>query len=88
MVKIVLTGGAALITHGGMAPADLLPYVIEKGSLTVDGCSLTVVRAASSEKTLGIIQVVAAIGIPFVLTYTATIYWVFRGKVKISPASY
>ena len=46
------------------------------------------VRAASSEKTLGIIQIVAALGIPFVLTYTATIYWVFRGKVKITPASY
>ena len=42
----------------------------------------------ASEKTLGIIQVVAALGIPFVLTYTATIYWVFRGKVKVTPASY
>ena len=33
-------------------------------------------------------QVVAALGLPFVLTYTATIYWVFRGKVKITLASY
>ena len=26
---------------------------------------------------------VALLGMPFVLTYTATIYWVFRGKVQI-----
>jgi len=32
--------------------------------------------------------VIAALGMPFVLAYTATIYWVFRGKVKITPASY
>ena len=45
-------------------------------------------RAASSEKTLEIMRVVAALGMPFVLAYTATIYWVFRGKVKINHASY
>jgi cytochrome d ubiquinol oxidase subunit II len=50
--------------------------------------SMTVVRAASSESTLKIISVVAALGIPFVLTYSATIYWVFRGKVKLTAASY
>jgi cytochrome bd ubiquinol oxidase subunit II len=33
-------------------------------------------------------QVIAALGMPFVLAYTATIYWVFRDKVKITPASY
>ena len=50
--------------------------------------SLTVTRAASSEKTLEIMRVVAALGMPFVLAYTATVYWVFRGKVRITPASY
>jgi cytochrome d ubiquinol oxidase subunit II len=50
--------------------------------------SLTVMNAASTDKTLGIMLVVAGLGLPFVLTYTATIYWVFRGKVQIGGFSY
>lgn len=50
--------------------------------------SLTVVNAASSQKTLGIMLVVALIGVPLVLTYTFIIYRVFRGKVKLDPMSY
>jgi len=30
----------------------------------------------------------AIIGIPFVLTYTISIYWIFRGKVKLESHSY
>ncbi|MFA7290284.1 MAG: cytochrome d ubiquinol oxidase subunit II [Melioribacteraceae bacterium] len=50
--------------------------------------SLTIYNAASSLKTLGIMLTIAIIGIPFVLTYTISIYWVFRGKVKLTPMSY
>jgi len=50
--------------------------------------SLTIYNAASSEKTLGIMLVIAGIGMPFVLAYTVSIYWVFRGKVKLDPWSY
>ncbi len=50
--------------------------------------SLTIFNAASSEKTLGIMAVIALIGMPFVLTYTVIIYWVFRGKVKLGTFSY
>jgi cytochrome d ubiquinol oxidase subunit II len=49
---------------------------------------LTIYNAASSEKTLGIMRNMAIVGMPFVIAYTATIYWVFRGKVKISSTSY
>jgi cytochrome bd ubiquinol oxidase subunit II len=49
---------------------------------------LTVSNAASTEKTLGIMLLMAALGLPFVLAYTATIYWVFRGKVQIGKFSY
>jgi cytochrome bd ubiquinol oxidase subunit II len=49
---------------------------------------LTVFNAASSPKTLGIMAVIALIVMPFVLAYTAAIYWAFRGKVKISEHSY
>jgi cytochrome d ubiquinol oxidase subunit II len=30
----------------------------------------------------------ALIGVPFVLAYTASIYWIFRGKVKLDASSY
>lgn len=45
--------------------------------------SLTIYRAASSEKTLGIMLTIAMIGIPFVLGYTAAIYWTFRGAADV-----
>jgi cytochrome d ubiquinol oxidase subunit II len=50
--------------------------------------SLTVASAVSSPKTLEIMTWVAVLGMPFVLTYTVTIYWVFRGKVQVGKFSY
>lgn len=50
--------------------------------------SLNIYNAASSQKTLNIMLIVAAIGVPFVLAYTISIYWVFRGKVKLDNMSY
>ena len=39
-------------------------------------------------KTLEIMLIIAAMGIPLVLAYTASIYWIFRGKVKLDSSSY
>lgn len=50
--------------------------------------SLTIYNSCSSQKTLGIMLVIACIGIPVVLAYTACIYWIFRGKVKMDRMSY
>jgi cytochrome d ubiquinol oxidase subunit II len=50
--------------------------------------TLTIYNASSSEKTLGIMAIVAAIGMPLVLIYTAVVYWTFRGKVKLGEFSY
>lgn len=50
--------------------------------------SLTIVNAASSQKTLGIMLRIALIGVPIVLTYTVCIYRIFRGKVKLDTMSY
>jgi riboflavin synthase len=36
-------------------PAELLPYVVEKGSVAVDGISLTVARVHDGEITIGLI---------------------------------
>lgn len=50
--------------------------------------SLTIYSAASSPKTLGIMLIIAVIGMPIVLTYTGIIYWTFRGKVELGKFSY
>jgi cytochrome d ubiquinol oxidase subunit II len=50
--------------------------------------SLTAYNAASSQTTLAIMLVIAGIGMPVVVGYTAAIYWIFRGKVKLSETSY
>jgi cytochrome d ubiquinol oxidase subunit II len=50
--------------------------------------SLTIYNAASSPKTLGVMLTIALIGIPVVLAYTVSIYWIFRGKVRLDRMSY
>jgi cytochrome d ubiquinol oxidase subunit II len=50
--------------------------------------SLTIYNGASSQKTLMIMLIVAIIGLPFVMGYTASIHWIFRGKVKLNKTSY
>jgi cytochrome bd ubiquinol oxidase subunit II len=50
--------------------------------------SITMISAASSALTLKIGLLIVALGMPFVLVYTAIIYRTFWGKVKIGPHSY
>jgi cytochrome d ubiquinol oxidase subunit II len=50
--------------------------------------TVTIYTAASSVRTLEIMLVIAAIGMPFVLTYSGLIYWTFRGKVQLTDHSY
>lgn len=46
--------------------------------------SLTIYNACSSQTTLQIMLIIAVIGMPFVITYTGLIYWIFRGKVTLA----
>ena len=50
--------------------------------------NLNITNAASSSKTLSVMTIIAAVGVPIVLIYTAAVYRVFRGKVKITKHSY
>lgn len=52
------------------------------------GASVTIFNAASSQKTLTIMLIIASIGMPFVLAYSGIIYWTFRGKVRLDDHSY
>ncbi len=50
--------------------------------------SLSIYNAASSARTLRTMLIFAVIGMPMVIGYTTTVYWVFRGKVKLDKGSY
>jgi cytochrome d ubiquinol oxidase subunit II len=50
--------------------------------------SLTIYNCASSQKTLGIMLIIAIIGVPIVLAYTVSIYWIFRGKTRLGHVGY
>lgn len=50
--------------------------------------SLTVFNCASSPATLNLGLLFVLIGMPFVVCYSALVYWTFRGKVRLTKASY
>jgi len=66
--------------------AGLYPNMLK--STTNPAYSMTVSNASAEHYTLTVMLVVAIIGIPFVLLYTAGVQYLFSGKVKISPSSY
>lgn len=81
-----LSSCAAMVCLMTLFGIGMFPHMVY--SLPSPEHSLTLANAASSQKTLGIMLIVAAIGVPLVLTYTISIYRIFRGKVKIDSTSY
>jgi cytochrome d ubiquinol oxidase subunit II len=74
------TGYAAFMVFGaGSIFTGMFPYVLPS---TLDPAhGLTVANASNSPYTLGVMTVVAAIGLPIVIAYQAWSYWVFRKRV-------
>lgn len=74
---------AALI---GIVGEGLYPRLVPaSGGLAPD---LTVANASSSDLALTVMLVVALVGMPIVLAYTAFVYRSFRGKVRLDEHSY
>jgi len=74
---------ASLVMLFGLA---LFPNLVTASNAAAN--SVTIFSAASSPKTLGIMLVIALVGMPFVMAYTGIIYWTFRGKVRLDEHSY
>jgi len=73
--------GIALFLVAGTASIFAAVYPVVLPS-TLDGAwDLTVATAASGEYTLGVMSVVACIGLPLVLLYQGWTYWVFRKRI-------
>jgi len=81
-----LSSCAAMAALMALFGIDMFPDLVAASNNPA--YSLTIYNAASSSKTLGIMLVIAIVGVPLVLAYTASIYWVFRGKVKLDRFSY
>jgi cytochrome d ubiquinol oxidase subunit II len=77
---------AALVLHLLLFGAAVYPNLVF--STPDHAYDLNIYNSASTEKTLGFMFVVAIIGVPIVLTYTITVYYVFRGRVVLTEESY
>jgi cytochrome d ubiquinol oxidase subunit II len=84
--RAFLSSCAAIITLMALFAVNIFPNLVY--SLPHPENSLTIYNASSSSKTLGIMLVIAGIGVPVVIAYTVCIYWIFRGKVKLDRMSY
>jgi cytochrome bd ubiquinol oxidase subunit II len=70
----------------GLFGLELFPNLVFSNPESAN--SLTIHNAASSQKTLAVMLTIALIGVPIVVAYTVSIYWIFRGKVKLDKMSY
>ncbi len=81
-ISSALTSALLLIT----VTVNLFPNIVL--STINPAYNITIYNGASSEKSLGIMLTIAAIGVPLVAAYTTFVFWTFRGKVKLDETSY
>jgi cytochrome d ubiquinol oxidase subunit II len=80
------SSSAVLFLSLATISAGLYPNMLK--SSTNPAYSMTVSNASAEHYTLTVMLVVAIIGIPFVLLYTAGVQYLFSGKVKLTQSSY
>ena len=81
-----LSSGAIIISLTTLFGIALFPNMLVS-SMDV-GHNLTIYNSASSENTLKLMRTIAFLGLPFVLSYSGVVYWIFRGKVSLDETSY
>lgn len=84
--RAFLSSAAAMVALMTLFGLEMYPHLVL--SRPNPEYSLTIYNSASSPRTLGIMLVIAGLGIPVVLAYTISIYWIFRGKVRLDRMSY
>jgi len=84
--RAFLSSCVAMIALMGLFGLEMYPNLVLSNPEILN--SLDIHNAASSPKTLAVMLTMALIGVPVVLAYTVSIYWIFRGKVKLDKMSY
>ena len=78
LVKFLATS-TIFVALWGIIASDLYPNFVRATDLVNN---ITIYNASSSEKTLGVLLVITAIGMPLVITSFIVLYKVFRNKTK------
>lgn len=81
-----ISSSVAILFLVAIFAVGIFPYLI-RASNAVEN-SLTIFNSSSSVATLTNVLMVALLGTPLVVAYTAGIYWIFRGKVTLDTHSY
>jgi cytochrome bd ubiquinol oxidase subunit II len=81
-----LSSSVAMIALMGLFGLEMYPNLVLSNPDILN--SLDIHNAASSQKTLAVMLTIALTGVPIVIAYTLSIYWIFRGKVKLDKMSY
>jgi cytochrome d ubiquinol oxidase subunit II len=76
MIALLLFSGAI-----GLYPNMIISTLDTANNLTIN-------NAASAPNTLQVMLIITLIGMPFVLVYTAGVYYFFRGKTELTTDSY
>jgi cytochrome d ubiquinol oxidase subunit II len=82
----LLSSCASMLALIGLFGIGTFPDIVRASN--DPALSLTIYNASASMTSLNIMFNIALLGIPFVLAYTVCIYWIFRGKVKLTADSY
>ncbi len=81
-----LASSGVIVGIIGLAAVGVFPRLVP--SITDLANSLTIYNAASTPRTHTVMLIIAVVGMPIVIAYTAFVYWVFKGKVELSEESY
>ncbi len=85
-LRCFLASSVSIASVMGLAAVCLFPRVVPS---SVDlANSLTIYNASSTPRTLTVMLVIALVGMPIVIAYSAYIYRIFAGKVVITEESY
>ncbi|MGO8947506.1 MAG: cytochrome d ubiquinol oxidase subunit II [Ktedonobacterales bacterium] len=81
-----VASGAVIVLLIGSVAAGIYPNLLL--STINPAYDLTIFNSASGPNTLTVMLIFAVIGIPIVLLYTAGVYYIFQGKVRLERESY
>lgn len=85
-MKAFISSGAVIALLVVSAAVGMFPNMLV--SSTDQAFNLTIYNAASAPNTLTAMLIIVLIGMPLALLYTGVVYYIFRGKVVLSPRSY
>jgi cytochrome bd ubiquinol oxidase subunit II len=86
-LRSFLGSAITIVALAGIAAVGNFPEIVPARGSPPE-TSLTVTNASSGHLTLEVMLIVALIGLPFVIAYTAYVYRTFRGKTRAADAGY